>query len=1048
VRALALAVAASIGLLAVPGHARQAATTVRLLDSFDDISPWQVVASDSVSASLRQVDGADGRALCLDYDFNGVSGYAVARRSLPMMYPANYEYALQLRGSGPLNNLEFKLGDASGDNVWWVNRPNYPLPAQWTPMKLKKRHIAFAWGPTEDKVLRRSQTFEMTISAGKGGGRGEACIDQLGFRALPADDTSPPRPVATASAVLADGMAKNAVDADAGTAWLAPAGRQVLALDLGREREFGGLTLRWRAGLHASRYRIALSGDGRDWHEVRAVTAGNGGSDPLALPESEARYVRLLLEDGPGAGYALADVAIEPLAFAATPNDFLKAIAKQAPRGWYPRAFAGEQPYWTIVGIDGGMEQGLIGEDGAIEVARGGFSIEPFVVLDGKLSGWADVEATQSLQDGYLPIPGVHWKQRDFGLAITAFAQGTPWRSQLVARYRLMNTGPVARDYTLALAVRPLQVNPPSQFLNTVGGFSPIRALAIDGNRILVDGKLRATTLQAPTAAFATPFDAGMAVEHLAMQDLPPAPQAVDAAGLASGALLFRMRLQPGESREVAWLASLSGDADAVAGFDPLAAQAAVARDWHDKLDKVRIQVPAQGQRIVDTLRTALAHMLVSRKGPRLQPGTRSYARAWIRDGAMISEGLLRLGREDVAGEFLRWYAPYQFASGKVPCCVDDRGSDPVPENDSQGELIYAVAELYRHTGDRRMLGSMWPHVVAAVDYMDELRLGERTEANRARNPAFYGLMPASISHEGYSAKPMHSYWDDFWALRGYKDAVAIAQWLGKAGDARRFAASRDQFRDDLYASIATAAQQRGIDFIPGSAELGDFDATSTTIALAPGGEQERLPEPLLQNTFERYWREFIARRDGRREWDAYTPYELRTIGSFVRLGWRDRAHEALDFFFDDQQPRGWKQWAEVVSRTPREPFFLGDLPHAWVESDYVRSALDLFAYARDRDDALVLAAGIPASWLAGGGIAVEGLRTPYGRLGYALQQRGDKLQLRIDAGATPSGGFVFPWPYQGAPREAWIDGRPARWQGQELRIDAAPARVEFALPR
>jgi hypothetical protein len=1024
-----------------------AQTDMQLLDDFEDISAWQAVASDSVIASLRQVDGADGRAMCLGYDFNGVSGYAVARRTLPMAYPANYEYMLQLRGSGPVNNLEFKLGDASGDNVWWVNRPNYPLPAQWTPMKLKKRHIAFAWGPTEDKVLRRSQTFEMTISAGKGGGKGESCIDQLGFRRLPSDDMPPPRPVATASAEMTDGAASDAVDGDVGTAWRAPAGRQALTLDLGREREFGGLTLHWAPGLQASRYRIALSGDGHDWREVRAVTAGNGGNDPLALPESEARYVRLLLEDGPGAGYALADVAIKTLAFAATPNEFLEAIAKQAPRGWYPRGFAGEQPYWTIVGIDGGMEQGLIGEDGAIELARGGFSIEPFIVLDGRLLGWADMEATQSLQDGNLPNPSVHWKHRDLGLAITAFARGTLPRSQLVARYRLTNTGNAIRDYTLALAVRPLQVNPPSQFLNTVGGFSPIRALAVDGNRLLVDGKLRATTLQMPDAAFATPFDAGMAVEHLATQDLPTATQAGDDTGLASGALLFRMRLRPGESREVVWLAPLSGDADAIASFDPQAAQEAVARDWHDKLDKVRIRVPVQGQRIVDTLRTALAHMLVSRKGPRLQPGTRSYARAWIRDGAMISEGLLRLGREDVAAEFLRWYAPYQFDTGKIPCCVDDRGSDPVPENDSQGEFIYAVAELYRHTHDRDMLDSMWPHVAAAVDYMDELRSSERTEAIRARNPAFHGLMPASISHEGYSAKPMHSYWDDFWALRGYKDAVAIAQWLGKPGEAQRFAASRDQFSDDLYASIATAAQQRDIDFIPGSAELGDFDATSTTIALAPGGEQGRLPEPLLHNTFERYWLEFVARRDGRREWDAYTPYELRTIGSFVRLGWRERALEALDFFFDDQQPRGWNQWAEVVSRTPRKPFFLGDLPHAWVESDYVRSALDLFAYARDRDDALVLAAGIPSQWLAGEGIAVEGLRTPYGRLGYALQQHDGKLRLRIDAGAMPPGGFVFPWPYQGAPGEAWIDGRPARWQGNALRIDAAPAQVEFALP-
>src|SRR3546814_8327285 len=80
----------------------------------------------------------------------------------------------------------------------------------------------------------------------------------------------------------------------------------------------------------------------------------------------------------------------------------------------------------------------------------------------------------------------------------------------------------------------------------------------------------------------------------------------------------------------------------------------------------------------------------------------------------------------------------------------------------------------------------MWPHVLGAFEYMEKLRLSERTEENRALNPAFYGLMPASISHEGYSAKPMHSYWDDFWALRGYKDAVEVTKVLGKDDEARR----------------------------------------------------------------------------------------------------------------------------------------------------------------------------------------------------------------------------------------------------------------------
>jgi hypothetical protein len=562
------------------------------------------------------------------------------------------------------------------------------------------------------------------------------------------------------------------------------------------------------------------------------------------------------------------------------------------------------------------------------------------------------------------------------------------------------------------------------------------QGVRVDDRRVVFD--------RAATATVATPFDAQDTAIAVPAWHSPASID--DPVGLASGALQYEVRLAPGEAFEVAWVSSLSSEAETnLDASHATARQAAVAKAWHDKLDRVRFTVPQDGQRLIDTIRTALAHMAISRVGPRLQPGTRSYSRAWIRDGAMISEGLLRLGREDIATDFLTWYAPYQFDSGKVPCCVDDRGADPVPENDSHGEFVFLVAEVYRYTHDRALLESMWPHVQGAVRYMDELRASERTEENRRKNPAFYGLMPASISHEGYSAKPMHSYWDDFWALRGYKDAVEIAEWLGHANAAKQFAASRDQFRADLYASLKSAMAQEKIDFLPGSAELGDFDATSTTIALAPGGEQASLPQDALLATFERYWTEFEQRRNDQRPWKDYTPYELRTVGTFVRLGWRDRAQSALDFFFADQQPRAWNQWAEVVSHTPRTPFFLGDLPHAWVASDYVRSALDLFAYERNADDALVIAAGIPAAWWMGEGVAVDGLRTPGGALVYSLKADAQSVHVEIGKGlALPKGGLVLSWPFDGAPGATTVNGVPVAWKNAELRIDQVPAVIDI----
>jgi hypothetical protein len=444
-------------------------------------------------------------------------------------------------------------------------------------------------------------------------------------------------------------------------------------------------------------------------------------------------------------------------------------------------------------------------------------------------------------------------------------------------------------------------------------------------------------------------------------------------------------------------------------------------------------------------LRTALAHILINRGGPALQPGARAYARSWIRDGAMMADELARVGHAAVGRDFVEWFAPHQFESGKVPCCVDGRGSDPVAENDSHGQFLYMVAQQYRYSGDRAWLESLWPRVAAAVGYMDSLRLKERSALNRTPGRrAYFGLMPPSISHEGYSDKPAYSYWDDFWTLAGYDAAIAIAGALERGGDVRRIARQREEFSRDLHASLRASIARHRIHYLPASADRGDFDATSTTIALSVAGQQERLPQRELRQTFERYWKEFLARRGT--EWEVYTPYELRSVGTFVRLGWRERAGQLLDGFLADRRPLGWNQWAEVIGRAERQPRFVGDMPHGWVASDYIRSVLDLFVYERQADRSLVLAAGIPHDWLAGEGSGVRNLRTPYGELSYVLRRDGRRVVLTIEEGLQPPpGGLVFAWPYATPPKQAYLNGRPVRWEsGRELRIRRLPAVIEI----
>jgi hypothetical protein len=950
------------------------------LDDFSAPSLWRAQASDGVGFTSAPFEGG----LRLDYDFTRGSGYAYLRRDLPLELPANFELRFRLRGQGPANALEIKLTDVSGENVWWHRRADYVAPGEWQTIRIRRRQIDFAWGPATDRTLRRTAAIEFVVAAGSGGGRGWIAVDDLEIVPLPEPPAVPPT-------IRAAGEGARAVDGDRATFWLARP-NEMLTLDLGYRREFGGLVLRWMEGRAASDYDVALSDDGRIWREVRAVRRGDGGTDWLKLPESEARYVRIRpLREG-----ALAEVEVRPLAFGASDNAFVMAVAAEAPRGAWPRGFVGAQNYWTLVAEPTGGQSGLIDEDGAIEVGRGGFSVEPFVQPEhNAVTSWADTRSTQSLRDGDLPIPTVIRHGDGWTLTITAIPDG----DRIVARYRLRNDRPEGRGLTLALVIRPLQVNPPQQFLNITGGVSPIRGLGWSDYSITVNGQPRVRPSREPVAH----FDLFGATRRPGEESNP----LEDPTGLASASLAFYKRLPPGGVSEVALSLGLDGNPRPIAVEELDRIEAAAAARWRAALGDVRITGPTVAQPALDTLRTALAHILATREGPALRPGSRSYARAWIRDGAMMSSALLRMGLDRPAVDFLEYYAPYQYPNGKVPCCVDARGADPVPENDSDGELIHLVAQVHRYAPDPARLERLWPRVRAAADHIETLRQSTRIPANReGRNRPLFGLLPPSISHEGYSARPAYSYWDDFWALTGLEDAAWLAGEFGRAEDARQLRARAEEFRADIVASLVAAREVHGIAFIPGAADLGDFDATSTTVALSPAGLQHRLPAGALAATFERYWTEFVDRRDGRRNWDAYTPYEWRNVGALVRLGWRARANALFDYFMADRRPAGWNQWAEVIGRDPREPRFIGDMPHGWVASDYVNALLDMLAYERPRDNALVLAAGVPDAWLAGDGIRIERLRTPYGLLSYSLRAEGAGLRLawRLEGRAPPGG--------------------------------------------
>jgi F5/8 type C domain len=953
---------------------------------------WQPTVSGEATLKLSTVSAGRDSALRMDFDFKGGGGFVVARRALNRPMPAEYAVRFRLRGRGAVNNLELKLIDDTGQNVWRHVDKDLRLPLRWKRVRIDSRQIDFAWGPSSGSGISQLGFLELAIVAGEGG-KGTIWIADVQI-----EDCGPTQaPTASASSELPDFEAPNALaGADvAGPGWKPRPDdpRPWIVIDSIQPRTLGGLTIDWLGDAPARGFRIRGSNNGRRWKTLHTARRAGGKRTNVYLPGIKNRFIRLELGE-PSAGAAL---CLRSFEFSRSIDAFWQNIADAEPRGWHPRWLHREQTMWTPIGTSHGTHCALMNEDGMVEVGQGSFSIEPMLRIDNRLFTWADVAARQELLEGWMPVPATIWETADWRLRILAEATVS---GVLRVRYRFENLTDRALVAHLFVLVLPFQVTPPWQSFRGLGGVSQVHDLAWRDGAVRVNETTLIVPMTEPNGFGALCFDDGFIGSYLTAGTLPRIAQARDSFGFATGALDFDLPLPAHQACERV-VSCLPADASR--------ALAEPAFDWGTRLAVT--QWTGSGW-VTDAIRAALtatAHILVTRSGPALQPGPRRYTRSWIRDGAMMSAALLRMGHVEEVREFIRWYAPHQRDDGFVPCCVDREGIDWLVEHDSHGQLIALIADYHRFASDDAFLEESWSFVDKAVGFIE--RSLDQT-----------GLMPISVSHEGYLAQPVHSYWDDFWTLRGLRDATYLAGVLGKAAPAQRWEALSVRFAAGLFASLEATRAQRKLPFIPGSIEWADFDPTATANALYLLDVPDGLDRHAVEETFDKYLADWRSKRSGAVAWTNYTPYEIRIIGALVRLGRREAALELLRFFLSDRRPPPWNQWPEIAWRDMKSPAHVGDLPHTWIAAEYVLAVRSLFAYEREADRSLVLAAGLAPEWIEGPGVKVDKMPTLYGKLEFSLR-RIDSETLRFEIGGGIAAKIVLRPPLAVPLRRVLIDG-------------------------
>ena len=228
-----------------------------------------------------------------------------------------------------------------------------------------------------------------------------------------------------------------------------------------------------------------------------------------------------------------------------------------------------------------------------------------------------------------------------------------------------------------------------------------------------------------------------------------------------------------------------------------------------------------------------------------------------------------------------------------------------------------------------------------------------------------------------------------------------------------------------------------GIDYLPGAAELGDFDPTSTTIAFAPGGE--------LSAAARRRWSPRHSSGTGASSSTGETAGGPgRTTRPTSCATWARSSAWAGASGRTSCSP---SSWPVVVRRRGTS----GPRSSAGIRASRASSATCRTAgsprtssaprwicspSSADGDDALVLARRRSAEWLAGSGVAVKGLRTRVRTAELFAASATEAHLVRVEPVARGASGWIRPR-LAGPPAPAAttrVNGKPARWEGGELR--------------
>ena len=335
-------------------------------------------------------------------------------------------------------------------------------------------------------------------------------------------------------------------------------GTRQLHVYLPRALPVSGLEVFWNSARRGARL------EGRDaageWHPLGEDASPLGDTSYLAANSARTlTELRLTVYASGRETPAIRRLRLLSRTQAMTALKRYEILAGREHSALFPSSLHEQQVYWTALSVPAGDQKSLFDEYGDLEAFKNAPLVQPLWRDDsGRIVAAFNANRTQSLREGWMPMPTVVWSpQPGLLLRSEAIAVTTAAGPATLVRYRLENSGRRAVDGQLALLVRPIQVNPPWQH----GGISEIHTVGFEGTGentlLVVNGRPLLSSLTAPSAQGVAPFGPTGQTEitrYVTEGGVPTASFAKDPTGLGAAALLYAVHLEPGEQTDVVLL--------------------------------------------------------------------------------------------------------------------------------------------------------------------------------------------------------------------------------------------------------------------------------------------------------------------------------------------------------------------------------------------------------------------------------------------------------------------------------------------------------------